>query len=320
VAPERPRPATLPRLLRLTAAALLTACLVAPCLPSDASGQSLIAAALPTGHEARRALAPDMRDGRIMHGRSHHRLLHFTFDDGPRIDTTPALLDHLDEADVRATFFLVARQLDGDRGRRARQVSLAREMVRRGHTIGLHGFDHSPLTEMSEHEIEDQIARSEEVFERTFGARPWLFRPPYGRHNEKTDGVLSGHGYTQVLWALNAEGRHIETAEAVRDAFLSSLKRRELTRRPGGFVILHDTHPWVVDGFPLMHAAIEERNCALLALGEELWEVVDDPRLFHVPRGDAEASEPTGVHSLSEGALEARQARIRARARARCGS
>jgi peptidoglycan/xylan/chitin deacetylase (PgdA/CDA1 family) len=255
-----------------------------------------------------------------MHGRSRHRILHFTFDDGPRIETTPTLLDHLDEAGVRATFFLVGRQLDGDRGRRAQQVSLAREMVRRGHTIGWHGFDHRPLTEMTEDEIEDQIARSEEVFERTFGARPWLFRPPYGRHNEKTDGVLSEHGYTQVLWALNAEGRHIESAEGVRDAFISSLKRREESRRPGGIVILHDTHAWVVDAFPLIHRAIEERNCALLARGEELWEVVDDLRLFHIPRAEGDPSAPSGVHSLPEEVLETRQARLRARARLRCGT
>ena len=37
-----------------------------------------------------------------------------TFDDGPRADTTSVLLAGLDERDVKATFFLIGQQIEGN--------------------------------------------------------------------------------------------------------------------------------------------------------------------------------------------------------------
>ncbi|MEM9195738.1 MAG: polysaccharide deacetylase family protein [Myxococcota bacterium] len=266
----------------------------------------------------RRALARDMRNGMILRGRTRHRLLHFTFDDGPRVDTTPYLLAHLDNAGVRATFFLVARQMDSDRGRRAKQSELARQMMLAGHTIGLHGFDHSRLTELSDVEIRAQLSESEVVFERELGGRPWLFRPPYGHHDEKSDEIVSSERYTQMMWTITAERRRTRTAEAVVEAFADSLDRRERSRFHGGLVILHDRHRWVADAFPDMIAEIDRRNCELYAEGEELWDIVNDPRLFFVPRGEANPSEYAPELRLSDEAIEARQAPLRARASRNC--
>src|SRR4051794_37773066 len=59
-----------------------------------------------------------------------------TFDDGLSADTTPRVLDLLDEAGAKATFFVVARKLDT-----ARKL-IARDAVARGHAVACHSFDH----------------------------------------------------------------------------------------------------------------------------------------------------------------------------------
>src|SRR3954447_14018018 len=58
-----------------------------------------------------------------------------TFDDGPDPEGTPAVLDALDAAGVKATFFLVGEQL-------MRHHAVARETAARGHELALHGYGH----------------------------------------------------------------------------------------------------------------------------------------------------------------------------------
>src|SRR5712664_3224327 len=58
-----------------------------------------------------------------------------TFDDGPHPENTPRILDLLDAHGARATFFLQGSMVD-------RHPHIARQIVRRGHQIGNHGYAH----------------------------------------------------------------------------------------------------------------------------------------------------------------------------------
>ena len=65
---------------------------------------------------------------------SRHEIA-LTFDDGPNPQVTPAVLDLLDAADAKATFFCI--------GQRARQEpGLCREIVQRGHSVQNHSDHH----------------------------------------------------------------------------------------------------------------------------------------------------------------------------------
>lgn len=67
---------------------------------------------------------------------SGERRYALTFDDGPDRELTPALLDLLDEMDVRATFFIVGSRIN------SRTYPLIQRMVDEGHTLGNHSFRH----------------------------------------------------------------------------------------------------------------------------------------------------------------------------------
>ncbi len=60
-----------------------------------------------------------------------------TFDDGPGSapDKTPAVLDALEAAGARATFFLVGGQV-------GQAPALVREIIDRGHEVGVHARGH----------------------------------------------------------------------------------------------------------------------------------------------------------------------------------
>src|SRR5262245_63413422 len=61
-----------------------------------------------------------------------------TFDDGPHPRFTRSVLDALDAAGARATFFVI-----GEKGER--HPELVRELVARGHLVGIHGTRHDRL-------------------------------------------------------------------------------------------------------------------------------------------------------------------------------
>src|SRR5262249_33288316 len=66
-------------------------------------------------------------------GRPDHVAL--TFDDGPDPESTPRFLDALDDLGVHATFFVLGESV-------VRHPGLARETVRRGHELAVHGWRH----------------------------------------------------------------------------------------------------------------------------------------------------------------------------------
>jgi len=286
--------------------------------------QSAVAVAPEVAEELREeehdAFREDLGGGRIAYGFIRHRMLHFSFDDGPRLDTTPQLLEHLDDYGIRATFFVVARGFDGRNRVDREKAELVREIVRRGHTLGGHTYDHQRLTSLEDEAIVAQLVRSEEILERVAGARPWLFRAPYGARDERVDALVAERGYTQVMWNITSRDVSSRSAEEVLEAWTEALDRRERhPRGPGGIVLLHDTKPWVVEAFPAMIEELRARNCELLEEeGEELWDVVPDLSVFHQDRGDADASRRARTVELDEELVAERQRLVREEAAGYC--
>jgi peptidoglycan/xylan/chitin deacetylase (PgdA/CDA1 family) len=262
-----------------------------------------------------------LRDGKIISGATPHRLILFTFDDGPDKRYTPRLLDDLDRLGVRAVFFLSAHRIRGINRTERDQAEIAREIVRRGHLVGNHTTFHVALPTLDTDAVEKELAGSEEIFVRVFGKRSWLFRPPYGVHTPRTDAILSARGYTQMFWNIGTGDFQVRDADSVVRTWKNVHARREaeLGER-GGVVLIHDTHEWSVDAFPRIVEEIRRRNCALLSTDEELYDIVDDPALFFAARREAPASEVADPARPAPEVLAERQRTLRAREQLRCAN
>ena len=153
--------------------------------------------------------------------------LALTFDDGPEQDATPAVLDALDAAGARATFFLLGEQLMRDPG-------LGREVAARGHEIALHGFAHDHHEDLSPQQARDDLARGLGAVEAATGHRPLLYRPPYGRFNEHSYEACRALELRPVYWS--AWGQDWDTIAHGR---IAELVIRDLT--DGVIVLLHDS-------------------------------------------------------------------------------
>lgn len=243
----------------------------------------------------------------LINGNTRRRILHFTFDDGPDPDPqlTPRLLDALDRVHNKATFFFSTSRFASKEKRNAQAAELAREVARRGHQVGSHGFDHVRMSRLKPPQLATQVGSSERAFEQVFGRRTFLFRPPFGSRNPTLDGMLSQGRYATVLWNIGMADWVERPPEQIALTFWRVLERNEKRDGDrGGVVLLHDTHAWSVTAFELITAELARRNCELLARGEELFDLVDSLAPWVTPLSDAEYAQ--------------RQARRAAEARRTC--
>lgn len=260
------------------------------------------------------------RSGLVMTGATPHRLLLFTFDDGPHRINTPRLLDMLDGYGVKAVFFLTSSRMDGPTRGQQENAEIAREIARRGHVIGNHTLSHQQLPDLSEARALEQVEGGQAIFERVLGRRPWLFRPPGGNRVDWADALVEERGYTMVMWNVGAGDFLVETPEQVFYTWKRVLARRERDDgHRGGIVLLHDTYDRTIEAFPMIMDEIRRRNCRLLAEGEELYDIVDDPAFFYAPRGRQPHGAEAPPARLTPGVLAARQARLREVESRRCG-
>ena len=117
-----------------------------------------------------------------------------TFDDGPHASGTPAVLEILAAARVRATFFLVGEQVQRD-------PALAREIAAAGHVIGLHCHRHRNLLRLSPPQVYEDIARAQALIENATDCSPGLYRPPYGILNAAALCLARRRGWRTLLWS-----------------------------------------------------------------------------------------------------------------------
>jgi peptidoglycan/xylan/chitin deacetylase (PgdA/CDA1 family) len=150
-----------------------------------------------------------------------------TFDDGPDPAITPRVLDLLDGAGMKATFFAI--------GRRARaHPDLAAEIARRGHRVENHTDTHPHLfCCYPAHLLRREIERAQSSIVAATGRRPRLFRAPAGLRNPLLDLVLHRSGLRLVSWTRRGFDAVEKSPAAIANRLLAGLA-------PGDILLLHD--------------------------------------------------------------------------------
>jgi len=118
-----------------------------------------------------------------------------TFDDGPRRETTGALLDGLARRGVHATFFLVGTRIAG-------QEDLILRMAAEGHQVGIHSQNHKVLADLGRKDLEVEVTTVERTLSALLGEQTFMLRPPYGLTGEV---LLRWADNPIILWSVDPE-------------------------------------------------------------------------------------------------------------------
>jgi peptidoglycan/xylan/chitin deacetylase (PgdA/CDA1 family) len=188
----------------------------------------------------------------ISHGTNSRTLIALTLDAGGASEPTPAILAALRERNLQVTFFLTGDWI-------AKNPELARQIVADGHEIANHTTSHPDLRELSDAEIQRELATTDQRMREITGAgtRPF-FRPPYGAYNQRVLQVVQSEGYLPIYWTLDSLD---SVGEPKSPAFLIE---RVTTKLPsdqlaGAIILMHcgfestaEALPAILDRFAAM--------------------------------------------------------------------
>ncbi|MFW5329238.1 polysaccharide deacetylase family protein [Hydrogenophaga sp. ZJX-1] len=172
------------------------------------------------------------------------RELALTIDDGPDPEVTPRVLDLLDAAGARASFFCI--------GWRARaNPALCREIVARGHRVENHGDSHSNAFSLfGPRRMRADVAAAQASLSDITGQAPLFFRPTAGLRNPFLEPVLAGLDLQLAAWTR----RPYDTRDGRPQQVLQRLTRG---LGPGDILLMHDGHAALTpEGQPVILATL----------------------------------------------------------------
>ena len=173
------------------------------------------------------------------------RKVALTFDDGPS-EYTEELSRGLKERRVQATFFLLGENMEGRR-------KMVEELVKDGHLIGNHSYDHVNLGALCESEACTQIKKTNDAIyieeatgeiEKTnrlirewTGEAPVYIRPPYGAWSRELEKVVD---MIPVFWNVDSLDWKLQNKEQVLSCLSGQVEE-------GDVILMHDGYRSSVD-------------------------------------------------------------------------
>ena len=152
-------------------------------------------------------------------------MLALTFDDGPDPRGTPEVLDALEHAGVKATFFVLGE-------RAAAHPAIVERMLAAGHGVEAHGHGHLRHPATARECVEGDLAAALVVLG-GLGIAPKLWRVPWGDLAPWSGEVAAANGQTLAGWTADTNDWRGGGAE-------SMLAAVEPLLRPGAVVLAHD--------------------------------------------------------------------------------
>jgi peptidoglycan/xylan/chitin deacetylase (PgdA/CDA1 family) len=161
-----------------------------------------------------------------------------TFDDGPDPEITMSILDILDDYDAKATFFVVAGNIENNTG--------LRDLITdRGHKIANHSYSHPDGLYTS------RAAYLEDVLKGSDITGSSIFRPPWGT---LTPGQYSGlvRKFQIVLWNISSDDCRPGTNwEAHCNKMVSNSE-------PGSIILFHSSSKHEAETMKILPLYLEE--------------------------------------------------------------
>jgi len=165
----------------------------------------------------------------FLEGYNEKKLIALTFDDGPS-QYTAKILDVLEQADVKASFFWQGSRL-------ASYTSVIERTLIAGHTIANHSWNHPHSGDFSTQTLwQQQVQKTNEQMQDLFGITPRFYRPPYGEISDEQVTFLEQKGMKVMLWSVDSRDWNSETntVEHIRSKIINHQHAEMIT-------LMHDS-------------------------------------------------------------------------------
>ena len=192
--------------------------------------------------------------GSISDIRLQDKELILTFDDGPMPGKTEQILDVLDRFSVKASFMMI--------GQMARShPEIARDVIRRGHSIGSHTFSHKNLAALNFETAMAEIDKGEHAVSDAVDAPVGFFRFPYLADTRKIRSALASRGTVVMDVNIDSKDYFKSSPNAVLERTMAVIHHQRK-----GIILMHDIHARTVAMLPLLLARLEDEGYSVVTL------------------------------------------------------
>ena len=207
------------------------------------------------GNKAARLVAGEgmlrLMEQELMEQSQAHPEVALTFDDGPSPKYTPLLLDGLKERNVRATFFLLGKNVKENQ-------ELVQRMQAEGHLLGNHTYNHVQLNKIPETTARQEILKTNnEIYEAT-GKFPEYMRPPYGAWKKNMELCVE---MLPVFWDIDTLDWKSQNVDAI-------LKAAGEEPEDGSIILMHDEYQTSVEAALLIIDRLKEKGYEFVTVDE----------------------------------------------------
>lgn len=173
-----------------------------------------------------------------------------TFDDGPQVNTTRAVLDALDAHCTKATFFSIGKMALG-------LPHLIREVAKRGHTVGTHTWSHQNLRKRKKGEAAvEEIEKGISGVSRALGKEPAaFFRFPFLQDSKETLKYLSKRNLG--VFSTDIDSRDYMPQKPDR---LVKYIMGKLEKQGKGILLMHDIKKITARAMPQLLDALKKNG------------------------------------------------------------
>lgn len=159
------------------------------------------------------------------------KIVALTFDDGPGYGSTQRILDCLAKYDIKATFFCLGSRVEAN-------PEMAKKIVKAGHEIASHSYNHPNLITLSDEDVAFQIDKTNSIIKSVTGKTPTSLRPPYGSFNDRVKAIAK---LDIALWNVDSEDWKSKNGDAIYTHVFN-------TMRNPGIILFHDIYDSSADG------------------------------------------------------------------------
>ncbi|MBO4265355.1 MAG: polysaccharide deacetylase family protein [Clostridia bacterium] len=207
------------------------------------------------------------------------KLIAFTFDDGPDAsgEKVNKIVEKLKTVDGKCTFFVLASTLN-DKNSKA-----IHDAYEAGMEIGSHSVGHPNFYNMTVAEQISEVKKANDLIEKAMGARPKLFRAPYGNlDHDLAKQVFASEPMTVVKWSVDTEDWKYKKDENGAEQIVANIKR---DCYDGAIVLMHCIYQNSVDAFCEAVDILTADGYKFVTVSEILGDIPADPSIFHYARG-----------------------------------
>ncbi len=223
-----------------------------------------------------------------------------SFDDGPHSINTPKVLDLLKSYQVKATFFVLTKNID------SKTLPIIERIVREGHILASHHHNHDDNNGKTREQYENELKLSVKLISQLNaqygGGKELYYRFPFGAYGSRN---LNFHHFnvmkkvSQELFGencINFSFWDIDTLDWISNMSPSDIvsnvianviggtayhkKTAWYSKKPkkdsytitnpmgGGVVLMHDIHDRTVEGLPSLLESLQKNSIKVVPLNE----------------------------------------------------